>query len=341
MYLIITSLSSAKEIDERHFISPYSIESMVSGSELNQVKGYSCAAMKEDVEIGTNAEVHKNNTVEEKRAREMSSLENNAFNAKTIEVEAASDEQISLEPEEQDLEVESDHIHTSTSKTHNIIESDFINDQNLTADENCERERFGPDSSLNIAAATENCSNQFHCNGQTSTKDPSPNPDNIHLFSKAPSLIMSTSFDSTSPGYLYLNTNVSQNRMRANSTGSSPTNIETLSLGPNFQKTISNQCAICLCDYTKGDKVVISSNNSCPHAFHQDCIIEWLVKMQDGTPCPCCRQTFVELDNVEHISNTERSSRRQMSEEELGALRRHLHLGFQRGRAFNVSVIRF
>lgn len=156
----------------------------------------------------------------------------------------------------------------------------------------------------------------------------------------------SVSFHSSTPSYLYLN--ISQNRTRANSTGSTPTiktSMATSSSEPslpstaNTQRAILNQCAICLCDYTKGDTVVLSSNKSCPHAFHQECIVEWLVKMQEGTPCPCCRQTFIELENNQE--SIRRTRRREMSEEELGALRRHLQLGLQRGRAFNASVIRF
>lgn len=163
-----------------------------------------------------------------------------------------------------------------------------------------------------------------------------------------------TSFDST-PSYLYLN--ISQNnRIRANSTGSSPNIVQntmsTSSSEPSFsspaascnnyrQRAIPNQCAICLCDYTKGDNVVLSSNTSCLHAFHQECIIEWLVKMQEGTPCPCCRRPFVELESVEVDERLVGDREREMTEEELGALRRHLQLGFQRGRAFNASVIRF
>lgn len=155
----------------------------------------------------------------------------------------------------------------------------------------------------------------------------------------------SASFEGITPSYLYLN--VSRNRARANSTGYSST-IKTsmttsssepsLPLTTNNQRAIPNQCAICLCDYTKGDTVILSSNESCPHAFHQECIVEWLVKMQEGTPCPCCRQTFIELGNTQ---DSRRTREREMSEEELGALRRHLQLGLQRGRAFNVSVIRF
>lgn len=60
-------------------------------------------------------------------------------------------------------------------------------------------------------------------------------------------------------------------------------------------RQVPNNCAICLSSYEIGDKVVWSSNEKCNHAFHVDCIVEWLIKMQEGTPCPCCRQEFTNL----------------------------------------------
>eukprot|EP00562_Extubocellulus_spinifer_P023704 CAMPEP_0178633550 /NCGR_PEP_ID=MMETSP0698-20121128/12143_1 /TAXON_ID=265572 /ORGANISM="Extubocellulus spinifer, Strain CCMP396" /LENGTH=391 /DNA_ID=CAMNT_0020273131 /DNA_START=39 /DNA_END=1214 /DNA_ORIENTATION=+ len=64
---------------------------------------------------------------------------------------------------------------------------------------------------------------------------------------------------------------------------------------PNGSRPVPNCCAICLAEYEINDVVIWSPNPSCVHAFHGECIVEWLGKMQDGTPCPCCRQTFVEL----------------------------------------------
>ena len=71
-------------------------------------------------------------------------------------------------------------------------------------------------------------------------------------------------------------------------------------------REVPNNCAICLSSYEIGDKVVWSSNERCNHAFHEDCVVEWLIKMQEGTPCPCCRQEFTNLppfvpQNAEHI----------------------------------------
>lgn len=93
-------------------------------------------------------------------------------------------------------------------------------------------------------------------------------------------------------GYIYLSRSVACSCLA---------NTGSTGMSENFELTdtvyeIPNQCAICLCDYKKGDTIVTSCDRKCPHAFHQDCIIEWLVKMQEGTPCPCCRRTFVRLD---------------------------------------------
>ena len=61
---------------------------------------------------------------------------------------------------------------------------------------------------------------------------------------------------------------------------------------------VPNCCAICLMSYDVGDKVIWSSNPNCAHAFHEDCVVGWLVKMQPETPCPCCRQEFTDLETL-------------------------------------------
>ncbi|KAL7535990.1 hypothetical protein ACHAXR_010767 [Thalassiosira sp. AJA248-18] len=109
-------------------------------------------------------------------------------------------------------------------------------------------------------------------------------------------------FEDSTPGYLYLNA-FRHGRRRANTNGSNGTkSMESFSSAAASSTSqdphkIPNECAICLCDYEKGDTIITSCNPECPHAFHQECIVEWLVKMQEGTPCPCCRRTFVELDD--------------------------------------------
>lgn len=48
-------------------------------------------------------------------------------------------------------------------------------------------------------------------------------------------------------------------------------------------------CSICLEEYKVGDAIAWSRNDECHHAFHKDCIIEWLVNHQN---CPICRKKY-------------------------------------------------
>lgn len=127
-------------------------------------------------------------------------------------------------------------------------------------------------------------------------------------------------------------------------------------------KSVPNNCAICLSEYVSGDTIVTSCDAMCPHAFHQECIIEWLVKMQVGAPCPCCRRTFVELSpsrppavaatttttatvadggTVEGVGGDSNTNTTSLEEQERRReeLRRTIQLGIRRGRAFDFSVI--
>lgn len=115
--------------------------------------------------------------------------------------------------------------------------------------------------------------------------------------------------------------------------------------GEEELKSVPNNCAICLDTYVSGDTIVTSCNPLCPHAFHQECIIEWLVKMQEGTPCPCCRRTFVELSPSRPATTTangaipRQTTSPEQEEQRRLELQRTIELGIRRGRAFDISVI--
>ena len=50
-------------------------------------------------------------------------------------------------------------------------------------------------------------------------------------------------------------------------------------------------CPVCLEDYKKGDEIACSKNEKCPHSYHLDCILEWLMEHDD---CPSmCREQYV------------------------------------------------
>lgn len=73
----------------------------------------------------------------------------------------------------------------------------------------------------------------------------------------------------------------------------------------NGDRTVPILCAICLSPYEIGDSVSWSPISSCQHAFHTDCIVEWLARKQYGggnqttsmsydetSKCPLCRCEF-------------------------------------------------
>jgi len=57
-------------------------------------------------------------------------------------------------------------------------------------------------------------------------------------------------------------------------------------------------CAICLCPYEEGDIRIFSKR--CTHAFHKECILEWLVKGHNE--CPCCRIDIVTKNEIREKS---------------------------------------
>jgi len=139
-------------------------------------------------------------------------------------------------------------------------------------------------------------------------------------------------------------------RPRSSSMGSA------LSSHASAHNKVPNECAICLSGYEKGETIVTSYNGECPHAFHQECIVEWLVKMQDGAPCPCCRRTFIDLDahapprsggasprggnNNSNANNNVQQDPEEAERQRLERRRRRIEQGIQRGgRTFNTGII--
>jgi hypothetical protein len=65
----------------------------------------------------------------------------------------------------------------------------------------------------------------------------------------------------------------------------------------NAERWVPGGCAICLDLYKEGDVVAWSTEASCKHAFHSDCIIPWLAKKEEPE-CACCRQDFCLVEPV-------------------------------------------
>eukprot|EP00980_Cylindrotheca_fusiformis_P016410 scaffold4891_cov140-Cylindrotheca_fusiformis.AAC.7 len=49
-------------------------------------------------------------------------------------------------------------------------------------------------------------------------------------------------------------------------------------------------CDICLDDFKVGDSVAWSPNMTCPHCFHKECILDWLMR---NKTCPSCRKDYL------------------------------------------------
>lgn len=82
-------------------------------------------------------------------------------------------------------------------------------------------------------------------------------------------------------------------------------------------RDVANGCAICLCEFDSRDQLTWAANKECPHVFHSDCILQWMLALgrkeqkrrrqypqrSTGDPlkdivtfpmlCPCCRQQFI------------------------------------------------
>jgi hypothetical protein len=55
-----------------------------------------------------------------------------------------------------------------------------------------------------------------------------------------------------------------------------------------------NTCSICLDEFKNDDDICTSKNNiHCPHVFHLECMMEWLMRHDE---CPLCRHDFLKLD---------------------------------------------
>lgn len=64
----------------------------------------------------------------------------------------------------------------------------------------------------------------------------------------------------------------------------------------NVTRCVDGSCALCLEDYAEGD-IVVWSDLNCSHAFHKECLMQWLCKGKKH--CPVCRNWFVPAVRIE------------------------------------------
>lgn len=62
-------------------------------------------------------------------------------------------------------------------------------------------------------------------------------------------------------------------------------------LDPLLESLMEEQtCLICLSGYKLGETFCSANVDDCVHLFHEDCLLEWLMKHDD---CPCCRRCII------------------------------------------------
>lgn len=66
--------------------------------------------------------------------------------------------------------------------------------------------------------------------------------------------------------------------------------VKQLSSGEISTFYSPKSCPICLERYTNGDDICWSRNKKCHHAYHLDCILEWLLHSNE---CPLCRIDYL------------------------------------------------
>lgn len=57
-------------------------------------------------------------------------------------------------------------------------------------------------------------------------------------------------------------------------------------------------CPICIESYKIGDEIAWSYNEKCFHAFHLECITDWLMKNDE---CPMCRLNYLNIDENQEV----------------------------------------
>lgn len=173
--------------------------------------------------------------------------------------------------------------------------------------------REGPKESLEASCKKEELESDSHLNTSDEDKDSAETDLKIqHLCHAQPSILDLSSSSSWRSDDILSDDEEGQWTLRlpmTNSSISSSNKDVTTALLVEVPAT----CIICLKRYQVHDHVTWSPNNNsnqhahpqpnntvapvafgCPHAFHQECIVEWLAKLPNFN-CPVCRAVFCQL----------------------------------------------
>eukprot|EP00567_Pseudictyota_dubia_P018095 CAMPEP_0197436886 /NCGR_PEP_ID=MMETSP1175-20131217/4238_1 /TAXON_ID=1003142 /ORGANISM="Triceratium dubium, Strain CCMP147" /LENGTH=264 /DNA_ID=CAMNT_0042966277 /DNA_START=260 /DNA_END=1054 /DNA_ORIENTATION=+ len=82
------------------------------------------------------------------------------------------------------------------------------------------------------------------------------------------------------------------------STSSVP--VSTRLMEDPFAEDEAPTCPICMVEYEEGDTICWSPNPECTHAFHWECISQWLLKHDE---CPQCRNNYLNKSTPTEMGN--------------------------------------
>ncbi len=79
--------------------------------------------------------------------------------------------------------------------------------------------------------------------------------------------------------------------------------VNTLEHTPGTERSqrLPRCCPICMEEFKDGDDISWSYNEECPHMYHVDCIVQWLMTdrcADGGDLCPMCRSSYLVDDPV-------------------------------------------
>ena len=69
-------------------------------------------------------------------------------------------------------------------------------------------------------------------------------------------------------------------------------------------RRLPDVCPICWSDFDHGEEVCWSPNANCKHAFHVECMMQWLMRPKDH--CPLCRCNYLKGEVTITLNKLER-----------------------------------
>eukprot|EP00980_Cylindrotheca_fusiformis_P028229 scaffold22588_cov114-Cylindrotheca_fusiformis.AAC.1 len=83
------------------------------------------------------------------------------------------------------------------------------------------------------------------------------------------------------------------NKQKRKTRRQSSASISSILMAATWRKPApEDECCICLERYQPGDAICASKATECHHIFHQDCVLEWMMRNHDC--CPLCRVNLME-----------------------------------------------